>query len=291
MIWPLIWIGLALLCFIAIRAVFYAPFDLRVSEIVVRIEGLAKELDGYKVALLADLHQHPWVPEAYLRRVVVETNARVPDLIVLLGDLGVSFRRRRGYNGWFYDRMFERLMPLLQQLSSRDGIVAVLGNHEHYSVAGLVTERLSTAGVRVLINECMLVTRACGGARIAFGGVDDVHEGRVDPAGGCAAVPKEIPRIVLSHSPDAVLAFDASARIDLVLAGHTHGGQIVLPGYGAPLTLAKVCRRRSPSGWIPSVGPRLYVSRGIGCQIPVRFCCPPELTIVRLRSESDQQDE
>jgi predicted MPP superfamily phosphohydrolase len=91
---------------------------------------------------------------------------------------------------------------------------------------------------------------------------------------------------VLSHHPDGILQLTDVRRIDAVFAGHTHGGQIVLPGYGAPLTLSRVCTRLAPSGWVPNARAPLYVSRGIGLQIPIRIGCPSEVAVARLRARA-----
>jgi predicted MPP superfamily phosphohydrolase len=83
-----------------------------------------------------------------------------------------------------------------------------------------------------------------------------------------------------------VLRLAPEVRADLVLAGHTHGGQVVLPGYGAPLRLASLCGRRTARGWVPNARAPLYVSAGLGTMIPLRVNCPPEIVVVRLRVAS-----
>jgi predicted MPP superfamily phosphohydrolase len=99
--------------------------------------------------------------------------------------------------------------------------------------------------------------------------------------------------VLLSHNPDGVERLGPTCRPDLVLAGHTHGGQIVLPGLGALVRFSRICGRHTASGWIPNAVAPLYVSRGIGCQFPIRFLCPPELVIVRLRpgAKHSQSDD
>jgi predicted MPP superfamily phosphohydrolase len=89
---------------------------------------------------------------------------------------------------------------------------------------------------------------------------------------------------VLSHNPDGVRILSPDLGEPLVLSGHTHGGQIVLPLYGAPLTMSRVCGRATASGWVPNPWFPLYVARGVGVQIPIRFGAPPELLVARLRS-------
>lgn len=280
--------ALAVLLGIAIHAVFFAPVDLRREELDVEIADLPRPFEGYTIVVLADIHQPSIARLDYLRRVVRHANEVSPDLVVLLGDLGISFKHNRALSRRLYARMLPRTVPLLLELAARDGIVAILGNHEHYAHPPAVVETLRRHGMRVLVNQCLRIDRS--GAALAIGGVDDAQEGKVDAAAALGEVSPEVPRLLLSHSPDAALSLDGRQRIDLMLAGHTHGGQVVIPGYGAPLTLSRVCGRRTASGWIPGQAVRLYVSRGVGCQIPLRFFCPPELTIVRLRRcSTDQQ--
>jgi predicted MPP superfamily phosphohydrolase len=260
--------------------------DLRVTELDVPIRDLGAELDGYTMAVLSDFHNRPLSGRAYLDRLVHETGNARPDVILLLGDYGVSFKYARLANRWLYRRAARGLAYLLDHLDPVDGVVGVLGNHDHYAGADAVSTDLRRMGVQVLDNTCVQIRR--GGAAVLVGGVGDAREGVVDAAGGCGEFSADFPRIILSHNPDAVFALDRQARIDLILSGHTHGGQVVLPLVGAPLTMTRLCTRHTASGWVPNNRAPLYVSRGIGCQIPIRVGCPPELVIVRLRIAAQQ---
>ena len=156
----------------------------------------------------------------------------LPDLIVLLGDYALSHTRLRTMSRWLYEWALPQMTATLRTLRARDGVIAILGNHDYDHDATKVVEWLRSTGARVLVNECVVVAR--GNAQLGIGGVDDWTHGRIDPAGGCASLAPDIPRIVLSHNPDGALELASTARVDLVLAGHTHGGQIVLPWFGAP---------------------------------------------------------
>ena len=158
----------------------------------------------------------------------------------------------------------------------------MLGNHDHYHDPDAVRRWLESIGARVLVNDHELLRRGDGVLRI--GAVDDSREGTVDPKRALGTSPDAPPTILLSHNPDGVLALTPDVRADVVLSGHTHGGQVVLPFIGAPITHSRVCRRRSASGWVPNAHAPLYVSRGIAGQIPLRFNCPPELPIATLRA-------
>jgi predicted MPP superfamily phosphohydrolase len=169
---------------------------------------------------------------------------------------------------------------VLATLHAPDGIVGVLGNHDYDYDAPSVARWLTRCGVHVLVNECVTFER--DGARLAIGGVDDYEYGSIDVYGGCAEIPADVPRIVLSHNPDGVLRLDPRARVDLVLAGHTHGGQLVLPWFGAPARHCTICDADCASGWVRRAPVPLYVSAGAGALIPFRLGSRPEVVLVRL---------
>jgi predicted MPP superfamily phosphohydrolase len=270
----------------ALHAVFIAPTRLQRTVLDVPLAGLAPEFDGYTLAVIADVHHHGQGTRN-LRRVVRMSNEADPDLVVLLGDYGVSFEHNRRLSAIAYRRAFPKLMREFGALRARDGRVGVLGNHDHYYDGRQVAAWLEAMDVRVLINDHIVLRR--GDATLVIGGVGDANEDDVDPRGGVGNQPPGTPIVVLSHTPDGVQCLESGSGIGLVLSGHTHGGQIVIPGYGAPITFTRICGRKKASGWIPNDRAPLYVSRGVGAQYVVRFRCPPELVIVRLRMPAGQQ--
>ena len=271
----------------AVHAVLIAPSSLGTTTIEAPITGLPSDFDGYTLAVLADIHHRRGTESRHLQRMVELTNAAGADLIVLLGDYGASFHHNRPLSAALYEWSLPSLGFALRRLTSRDGTVAVLGNHDHYHDAARVTDWLGSIGAKVLVNSHVTIRR--GEHELAIGGVGDALEGHVDPMGGAAPRRPGTPLVVLSHNPDGVLALAPESGAGLVLSGHTHGGQIVLPLYGAPVTFTRICGRRTASGWVPNRTAPLYVSKGVGAQWPIRFRCPPEVLIVRLRPASDQQ--
>ena len=254
-----------------------------ISNLQLVIPDLPATFEGYRIAALADFHHPAGGDLAWLRHTVDEVDQASPDLIALLGDYGESFKQARSLSRHWYAQAMAELTPHVARLRAPDGVVAILGNHEYFADATAVSGWLTGLGVHVLVNEPTYVKRGEHTLRVA--GIDDVAEGRPEPAIGCDVAGRE-PTIVLSHNPDAVLQLHPELRVDAVIAGHTHGGQIVFPGYGAPLTLAAICSRRSASGWIPNARTSLYVTRGLGEQLPlpVRFNCPRELSMLQLTS-------
>lgn len=249
------------------------------------IGDLGPELDGYTIVGLADFHHAPTADLGWLRDVIDIANAFSPDLIVLLGDYATSFKHIPFISRAWYRTALSEMTSVCDRLRARDGVVAVLGNHDYYADAARVRSWLDGIGADVLVNRARLVHRGDGVLRIA--GMDDISEGMLDVRAGCAAG-VDPPTIVLSHHPDAVVHLARDIRVDIVLAGHTHGGQIVIPGYGAPVTMSRICGRWTASGWVANDRVALYVSRGLGAQLPlpVRVNCPPEILVLRLRAGS-----
>jgi uncharacterized protein len=166
-------------------------------------------------------------------------------------------------------------------LRARDGVVGVIGNHDYYASADETVEWLRSIGARVLRNEAIELPSPDGPLRIV--GLDDVEEGEVTEAHAAALLAGDVPTLVLSHHPDGV-KLCAWPSVRLVLSGHTHGGQVVLPWLGALVTRSEVCTRTHPAGWVPNRWAPLFVSRGVGCQVPVRIGAPPEVVLLTLRS-------
>jgi uncharacterized protein len=276
---------LAVAVAIALAALAYVtlvtPVALRRTRIDVPIADLSPALEGYTIAALSDLHYGGTItPLRLIDRAVQLANESSPDLIVLLGDYALSHTRLRTISRLLYEWALPRMTESLRALRAPDGVIAILGNHDYEHDPAKVAAWLRSTGARVLINECVVIAK--GDARLGIGGVDDWTYGEIDPHGGCASLPPDVPRIVLSHNPDGVLELASTARVDLVLSGHTHGGQIVLPWLGAPARHCTVCSASSASGWVARAPVRLYVTTGVGVLLPLRINCPAEVLIVRL---------
>ena len=168
----------------------------------------------------------------------------------------------------------------LRALSAPAGVLAVLGNHDHYTGApGALRAELERIGIHVLHNRRETVER--GNGRMVVAGIDDLNVGRPDLEAALAGAPRDLPLVLLSHNPDVL--FEASAKgVDLVLAGHTHGGQIRIPGLPV---LVRMSRFRLDEGRYRHGATELVVSRGLGTVgLPLRVACPPEAVLLTLRS-------
>ena len=252
-----------------------APFGLwRFKRLVVErrdfaLEGLAPAFDGYRIAFLTDLHYSAVVPASWIRRAVETALDLRPHLVLLGGDF-LSHSARYA----------ERLPALLRPLTARDGVYAVLGNHDHYVGAELVRRALGAAGAVELWNRAVMIERE--GGQLAVAGVGDLGYDVVDAEAAVAGVPRSVPRIVVSHDPDVFAYWPPSVRCDLMLSGHTHGGQAHLPILGPPYVPSQFGFRYL-AGAVRESDRQLYVSRGIGLiTAPIRWRCPAELTLVVL---------
>jgi predicted MPP superfamily phosphohydrolase len=256
-----------------------------VHRVTIELPRLPHSFSGMTVAVVADLHGRKRGADfaAWLVRQVNELRA---DLTVLLGDMV------------HHPMHGPEVLPFLSGLKARHGVWACLGNHEYGCVwfsrhAGgrrhppVEEWRLmySDAGVRLLANEAVPISE--GTERIWLAGIDDAYSGRADVQSALEGVDRDECILAITHSPDVVDA-DGVQAIDLVLAGHTHGGQIRIPGIGP---LWAPCRhpRKRASGLVTGERTRLFVVRGVGEGTPIRICCPREIGLVELvrpRSES-----
>jgi predicted MPP superfamily phosphohydrolase len=242
---------------------------LRTPEVAVPITGLPPEFVGYRIALVTDLHHGPAVPGWWLERAADRVAALAPDLIALGGDF-VSHARTD----------LDGLEPVLARFRARDGVVAVLGNHDHWVGPELVAGVVARAGVEVLLNRHRLVRR--GASVLAIAGVDDLTHGAVRFADALGGVPGGTPTVLLSHNPDLVEYLPRGSRVDLMLAGHTHNGQIHWPFIG-PLSVPSQFGGRYLHGLHRAGDTWLYVSAGVGsAAIPIRWGNPPEVPVLRL---------
>ncbi|HEU5260726.1 MAG TPA: metallophosphoesterase [Gemmatimonadales bacterium] len=242
---------------------------LETPEVAVPIRGLPLEFAGYRIALVADLHHGPVVPAAWLERVAERAAALEPDLVVLGGDF-VSHARSD----------LEGLEPVLARFRAPDGVVAVLGNHDHWVGAEAVAAAVERAGVTMLVNQRRMLWRKS--AALAVAGVDDFTHGAIRLDEALGGVRPDVPRVLISHNPDLIEYLPAGLRVDVMLSGHTHNGQLHIPLVG-PLTVPSQFGSRYLQG-LKRVGDTwLYVSAGVGtAPIAIRWGNPPELPVINL---------
>lgn len=244
-------------------------FDYRLEQNDVYLPELPVAFDGYTILHLSDLHTDGLVDEGEGIIRIVET---VPcDLAVLTGDFGFD-------EVGDYEPCLEALAPIVSAISVQDGIFGILGNHDLLEMVP-VLERM---GVQMLLNEAAPLQR--GTAGIVLAGVDDPHFYKChDLQKTLSEVSPDQFVILLSHSPE-IAPEASSCGVDFFLCGHTHGGQICLPG-GIPLLANTSCNRSYLSGSWNCGSMQGYTSRGTGFSLAAaRFFCPPEITLHTLHS-------
>ena len=242
----------------------------RVVEVDVPIAGLPRELEGFTIAQISDVHVGPTIRRSYVEGIVDAVNALDADVVAITGDLvdgGVPQLR-------------EHVAPLAN-LRARHGSFFVTGNHEYYSGALAWMEELKRLGIRVLHNEHVVLER--GSSRLVIAGVPDYNAGLFhethasDPAAALAGAPLDArAKILLAHQPRTAPAA-AKAGFDLQLSGHTHGGQFWPWNHFVRLQQPFTAGLHRMDGlWV-------YVSRGTGYWgPPKRFGAPSEITRLRL---------
>jgi hypothetical protein len=256
------------------------PTWLSIEKLELPIANLPSAFDGFTVAQISDLHASDIVPVEWLRECAAATNALKPDLIAVTGDFVTA-----GHE------FVETAAEICAALRAPAGVLGVLGNHDYYGaqrtrkrqdhpVAENLGGALSRAGVTVLRNTATEVRRA--GAALQFVGFEDLLVKQFRAEAGLGAVNAERPVIALSHNPDTIESL-APAGVDIVLSGHTHGGQVSLPFYGPPFLPMK--NKNLVSGLYEFGRTRLYVNPGLGwLRWRLRLLARPEITLITLRA-------
>jgi predicted MPP superfamily phosphohydrolase len=243
---------------------------LRVRELDVAVPGLPPAFDGYRIAQLSDLHIGSYCPRGRAERWVRRANALAADAVALTGDYvtsGVAFHRT--------------IASVLSGLHARDGVFAVMGNHDYFGDGEPLASLLREGGVRVLRNERATVER--GKDALTIAGIDDTWTRRANIRTMLDGFSFASPLVVLAHDPDLFPAL-AEEGASLVLSGHTHWGQIAVPFFAQRWNLSRLSTRLT-GGIYREGDATLYVHPGLGTTgPPVRLGSPPEITVLRLRA-------
>jgi len=258
-------------------AVGLEPLWIETRALEIVVPRLPAALDGYVVVQLSDLHAGGGVARSQLERAVAIANAHSPSLVAVTGDLVDEAHDEQAR---------AQVVEVLAGLEATDLVVAVAGNHDTGALhegrptdvdsLGALERALGGAGIAFLENR----TITLHGGRLRVAGFGDLWSGRFDPRvltpGPCT--------IALSHNPDTAVSL-AGKNADLILAGHTHGGQVDLPLFGPPWVPLK--DKRFLKGHFELGQSQLYVNRGIGWTHRIRFRSRPEVTVLTLRASAN----
>jgi hypothetical protein len=254
----------------------------------VYVKRLPSAFDGLKIGQITDIHAGPLVPSKLIKKGVDLIMEKRPDLIVLTGDFvsGATKILWTSYGG-FKKHHYDYCMKELARLKAPLGVFAVLGNHDFWSgpeVAVKIAGGLESIGVRVLRNQAIPLDRE--GQYFYMVGVDDYWEGSYSLTRALQGVPKDACRILLSHNPDVNEDIEnMNERIDFIISGHTHGGQVVLPFVNA-LYIPSPFGQKYRDGLVRDGERQTYISRGLGLFfVPIRINCPPDVTMLILHGK------
>ncbi len=247
--------------------IFIERYMIQVNHYDIPVRNLPEAFNGFTIVHLSDLHYSSMMPAVAIRRVVEKVNQLEKDLIVNTGD-NVYRRHSAG--------VVDEVWPLLCELNAPYGVYSVLGNHDHWADTDHSLYWLEKSGQN-LRHRSIAIEKE--NSRVWLGGAGDLWEDMIGIDQAFSGAPEAECKILLAHNPDtADRAF--RTRIDLLLCGHTHGGQVNLPFIGPPVL--PVNNKRYISGFIQSVRNDLFISRGVGTTAPIRINCYPEIAVLKL---------
>jgi predicted MPP superfamily phosphohydrolase len=245
------------------------PYYYWISETDVFIRDLPERFENFRITQLTDIHHSRILGIDQVQRVVALAQQTKPDMFVLTGDYTTTYRR-----------FIEPCAEALAELNAPEGVWAVLGNHDYYTDPELTTRALRRRRIAVLDNAHTTLQR--GPDALQLSGIDDWSWNATDWTRAFSGLKQSTPTILLSHQP-GVLDLEQTQNVALILSGHTHGGQVRLPGLGAPVRFA-TRELKYDRGLFQRGETQLYVSSGTGViGLPLRLGARPEIAVLRLK--------
>ena len=255
------------------------PGQIRITRRTFPIRDLPPEFEGLRLAQVSDVHHGPWLSLERVREVVRRTNALEPDVILLTGD-------------YVYEsaRYIDPAIAALSELKAKIGIVGVLGNHDWWDRGRPMKSAFARHGLPLIDNARVILTRGRSlvpqaAEGLCLAGVGDLWEDIPNYDAALTGLPANMPRLLLAHNPDCAedpKFLAGHHRVDLMISGHTHGGQVRIPGIGTPILPSRYGQKYA-SGLVQGPGCPVFISRGIGLSgLPIRFGVPPEIVVMEL---------
>ena len=253
---------------VASYPIFIERNIVQINRYKILVDNLPESFNGIRLVHLTDLHLGFMVSESFIDRIVNKTNKLKPDIIICTGDYVHKSNSTEE---------IDKVWPILSKLKAKYGVFSVLGNHDHWADFERSMYWLERTGQNTR-HSCKQIYK--GKERILIAGAGDYWEDdlKIDKSFSCSD--HDDCRILLSHNPDSVDT-QYHTPLSLVISGHTHGGQVVIPFLGPPKLPVK--NKEYSSGLIETGKAKVFISRGIGWAIyPVRFNCYPEIAVLEL---------
>jgi hypothetical protein len=234
------------------------------EQVTIPIKGLHRDLQGFRIAQMSDIHIEPFTQPEVVKEAVALINQRQVDVVAITGDYVTDNAQA-----------IHQLTPLLTPLQAKYGVYAILGNHDIWTDAQVVRQGLTEMGLQVLVNQG--VALGAGKQKLYLAGLDDCWSGQPNLTAALAQHQPNMPVVLLAHEPDFADEHCQDRRVNLQLSGHTHGGQVRIPGYGA--VILPDYGKKYQAGLYNVNGMWVYTNRGLGVMpIQERINCPPEVT-------------
>lgn len=257
----------------------YKPGQYQLVELPIKVSQLDSAFNNYTIIQLSDIHLGFWMTPKRLVGLIQEVNALKPDLVVMTGD----------YVSYIVDPYLPVITQEFSKLSAKDGVIAILGNHDHWLGSKKIIKALQKAHITVLQNQVVSISK--GNHKLHIAGLDDAMVDLHDLKIVMSKMPQDdSPAIMLAHEPDLADETSATGRFFLQLSGHSHAGQIGLPFFG--YALRGPWFKKYPAGKY-QVGEMIqYTNRGVGTNtFRFRINCPPEITRIILNSSQNYPDK
>lgn len=253
-------------------SVFVERTQYKLNHYLLNLSNLPHEFNGYKILHLTDIHVGPYLSFNDFKKIISSARQVKCDLIALTGDYTHRMTNLEDV---------KKVWNELNTLEAPDGVLNVLGNHDHWDAGQYAIDLLENSGQSLRLKTCELVR---GNQNIIFGGAGDFWEEHSSVDNIFKNTTENDFKIMLSHNPDTIDTV-LDVKIDLTISGHTHGGQVVFPFLGA--TVLPVKNSNYDFGIKETNVGKLFISKGVGTSIiPVRFRCTPEFALLELRRKT-----
>lgn len=246
-----------------------------IKSINVEINNLNPVFNDYKIINLSDIHLGQWINKEYLDGVIEIVNNENPDLITLTGD----------YVSYNIDDVKDDLRDCLKNLNAKDGVLSVLGNHDHWLGAKTIKNVLKNAEIKNLSNDVHIINK--NEEKLYIAGLDSVTVGKNNLNKVLNKIPDNCAAILLVHEPDIADLISKTNKFSLQISGHSHGGQFIIPGTKNAIFRGEYSKKY-PVGEYKIGNMIQYTSKGLGTNnFWFRINCPPEITIFHLKTKKE----